>query len=63
MTTKTLATIALVAALGASATPTVTQAQSSRDYIAVVGSSTVYPFLSEQSWEAFTRMVSRRTGS
>jgi phosphate transport system substrate-binding protein len=44
MTTKTLATIALVAALGASATPTVTQAQSSRDYIAVVGSSTVYPF-------------------
>ncbi len=44
MTTKTLATIALVAALGASATPTVTQAQSSRDYIAVVGSSTVYQF-------------------
>ena len=44
MTTKTLAVIALVASLVAASVPSVTQAQSSRDYIAIVGSSTVYPF-------------------
>jgi ABC-type phosphate transport system substrate-binding protein len=46
MSRKTLASIALVAALGATAAtiPSVTLAQSARDYIAIVGSSTVYPF-------------------
>jgi phosphate transport system substrate-binding protein len=40
MTRKSLAAIALVASLGATAA----LAQSARDYIAIVGSSTVYPF-------------------
>jgi len=45
MTRKSLVAIALAASLGASvAVPTVTLAQSARDYIAIVGSSTVYPF-------------------
>ena len=43
MNRKSLA-IALVASLGATVAATVAQAQSSRDYIAIVGSSTVYPF-------------------